>query len=229
MVFKRRTKRSYLQAAREFLWPRGGWRRAATYVSHRLRRLPDEPHRIARGIFAGVFISFTPLFGFHFLGAALIAWALRGNILAALLATFAGNPLTTPFIALSSIKFGQWMLGIDADTPISHVFAAFGHASAQLWANFRAIFTAADAHWDQLGRFVHEVYFPYLVGGLLPGLIVGMGFYYLSIPLVKGYQKLRQIKLKDRIENRRAAKAAKAETLRLETLARSAQNEADQV
>ena len=96
MVFRRRDRRPIKTIVSEFFLPRGGWSRAAQYVVHRLSRLPDPPHRIARGIFAGVFISFTPFFGFHFLGAAAIAWSLRGNILAALLATFFGNPLTTP-------------------------------------------------------------------------------------------------------------------------------------
>ncbi|MCX8509052.1 MAG: DUF2062 domain-containing protein, partial [Rhodobacteraceae bacterium] len=102
MVFRRRDRRPVLRALTELIFPRGGWKRATQYVIHRLRRLPDPPHRIARGIFAGVFISFTPFFGFHFFGAIAIAMVLRGNVLAALLATFFGNPVTTPLIALGS-------------------------------------------------------------------------------------------------------------------------------
>ena len=83
----------------EFFYPRGGWYRAAQYVRHRLRRLPDQPQRIARGIWAGVFASFTPFYGLHFLSAFLIAKVMRGNILAAILGTFFGNPITFPIIA----------------------------------------------------------------------------------------------------------------------------------
>ena len=97
---------------REFLYPSGGWLRASSYVWHRLRRLPDDPARVARGIVAGVFISFTPFFGLHFLGAALIAWAIRGNIPAALIATFVGNPLTFPFIATASLEVGYLFLSL---------------------------------------------------------------------------------------------------------------------
>ncbi|RMD91547.1 MAG: DUF2062 domain-containing protein, partial [Alphaproteobacteria bacterium] len=96
---------------RQLVYPRGGWWRAATYVWHRLRRLPDSPHRIARGIGAGVFVSFTPLFGMHFVLAALIALLIRGNVLAAVLATFFGNPLTFPLIAAASLKLGALILG----------------------------------------------------------------------------------------------------------------------
>ena len=66
MVFKRRDRRPIHRVVRELLWPRGGWARAARYVRHRLHRLPDPPERIARGIFAGVFTTFTPFYGFHF-------------------------------------------------------------------------------------------------------------------------------------------------------------------
>lgn len=207
MVFKRRNRRSVLQVLRELLWPRGGWARAATYVSHRLRRLPDDPHRIARGVFAGVFVSFTPLFGFHWFLAALIAWATRGNILAALLATFAGNPLTTPLVAWSSVELGHWILGEPVGMSLREVGDAFGYAGAELWANAKAVFTADVTHWQRLGTFFRTIFLPYLVGGIIPGLVVSLGFYYVTIPIVRGYQKLREVKLKERIERVRAAKA----------------------
>ena len=44
-------------------YPDGGWQRAGSYVWHRLRRLPDRPERIAKGIAAGVMVSFLPIFG----------------------------------------------------------------------------------------------------------------------------------------------------------------------
>ena len=37
--------------------------------------------------------------------------------------------------------------------------------------------------------------------------MVSLGFYYVTIPIVRGYQKLREVKLKERIERVRAAKA----------------------
>ncbi|MDA0961670.1 MAG: DUF2062 domain-containing protein, partial [Proteobacteria bacterium] len=94
MVFKRRERRSVWRAGVEFLYPRGGWTRAFHYVKHRVRRLPDSPERIARGIWAGVFTTFTPFYGLHFIVAAIISRVMQGNILASLMATFFGNPLT---------------------------------------------------------------------------------------------------------------------------------------
>ena len=72
------------------LYPRGGWLRAFHYVKHRVRRLPDSPQKIARGVAAGVFTAFTPFYGFHFVTAYILARLVRGNGLASMMATFNG-------------------------------------------------------------------------------------------------------------------------------------------
>lgn len=209
MVFKRRNPRSVKQWIAQSFYPKGGWTRAAYYMKHRVTRLPDEPHRIARGVFAGVFISFTPLFGFHFLGAATVALILRGNILAALMATFVGNPITFPLIAASSVELGNWMLGHGGAMPAMEIVSAFSEAGAELWANVTAMFTSEVAHWGRLKRFFLFVYIPYFVGGVGPGIVAGIIFYYLSLPLIAAYQKLRKRRLRDRAERLRAHAAAR--------------------
>ncbi|MDJ1008905.1 MAG: DUF2062 domain-containing protein [Paracoccaceae bacterium] len=209
MVFKRRTPRSWLQFIAEGFWPRGGWARASRYVVHRLRRLPDPAHKISRGIAAGVFVSFTPFFGFHFLISAAIALMIRGNVLAALLATFVGNPITFPIFASIAMEIGSWVLG----TPhigAPGVIASFSNASAELWHNFTAIFTPEVMHWGRLGAFFEVVFLPYLVGGILPGLLAGAAAYFLSHPVIVAYQKARIKRQKARYEKKRAKAAARA-------------------
>ncbi len=221
MVFRRRDRRPIKTIVAEFFLPRGGWYRAAQYVIHRLSRLPDPPHRIARGIFAGVFISFTPFFGFHFLGAAAIAWAMRGNILAALLATFFGNPLTTPLIALGSVELGHWMLGGNPGFGFEEILASFSAAWTAIYGNFLALFTARQANWTGLADFFREIFLPYLVGGIGPGIVSGMACYYVSLPIVGAYQKLRDRKRRERIEKamEKRQKAAEKERRRAEQAA----------
>lgn len=210
-MFKRRTPKSYLRIVGEAFWPRGGWKRASLYVVHRLRRLPDPAHRISRGIFAGVFVSFTPLYGLHFLAAALVAWVIRGNILAALLATFFGNPVTFPIIAAVSVELGSWMLGLPP-VPLPKVVSAFSLASVEIWTNLRAIFTPATAEWSDLADFFAYVFLPYLVGGIIPGIVAGLVAYYASYPLILSYQRGRIHRLKERFEKRRRAiEAARAD------------------
>ncbi len=206
MVFKRRTPRSWLQFIAEGFWPRGGWGRATRYVIHRLRRLPDPAYKISRGIAAGVFTSFTPFFGFHFILSVLLAWVLRGNILAALLATFVGNPLTFPFIASIAMEIGTTILGTP-NMPLPSVIASFSNASVELWRNFTAIFTPETMNWGRFNAFAKVVLLPYLVGGFVPGLIAAIAAYFLSNPLIVAYQKSRIKRQRAQYEKRLAKEA----------------------
>ena len=212
-MFKRRDKLTTWQSVTRALWPRGGWARALQYLKHRVHRLPDTPEKIARGIFAGVFTVFTPFFGLHFFVAAFLARAMRGNIVAALVATFVGNPLTYVPIAIVSLKMGHMMLGTRFD-PNSHrsIGGKFVAAADDLWENLQALFTDADANWYALGVFWREVFLPYLVGGIIPGVVAALIGYYLSVPVIRAYQKRRRGKLKAKLEElrQRAAAAKKA-------------------
>lgn len=203
-MFKRKP-RSYMRAFTEFFYPRGGWYRATRYIIYRLRRLPDPADRIARGIAAGVFVSFSPLFGLHFVTAALIAWVVRGNLLAAVLATFVGNPITFPFIASISLRLGNRFLGLPPrDTNLTYIVDAFARASHDIWHNITAIFTHETAEWAGLALFLDRVFLPYLVGGILPGLGAAMIAFGLSRPIITAYQKRRVKQLRKRYEKRMA-------------------------
>ncbi len=210
-MFKRRDKRSIFQILLDMLYPRGGWGRAFQYVRHRLHRLPDSPEKIARGMFAGVFTIFTPFYGLHFLVAALIARIMNGNILAALLATFIGNPLTYIPIGVVCLKVGHFLLGTEFDEEVdkSLVDKFFG-AAHDLYNNLWALVSNTDANWANLSQFYDEVFFPYLIGGILPGVIGGVLAYYLSVPVISAYQKRRRGKLKKKLEELRAKAALKA-------------------
>ena len=65
--------------------------------------------------------------------------------------------------------------------------------------NIMARFTGQDADWSNLHIFYQEVFFPWLIGGIAPGLITAMVAYYLSLPLVIAYQKRRKGFLKEKI------------------------------
>lgn len=220
MVFKRRTPRSYTQTVAETFYPRGGWSRASRYIGHRLQRLPDPAYKISRGVAAGVFVCFTPFYGFHFLLSALVAWVIRGNILAALLATFFGNPFTFPLIAALSLEIGSWMLG-QPMVPIYRVFGAFSEAAGELWRNFTAIFTPEEAEWGRLGVFFQRIFLPYLVGGLVPGLVAGTAAFFLSKPIISAYQKARDKRRLARQEKR--AKRTQAAAMKEADAAREAE------
>jgi len=204
VVFKRRDRRSVSQAAIDFVYPRGGWTRAFRYVQYRLRRLPDTPEKISRGIWAGVFTAFTPFYGLHFVTAGLLAIVMRGNILAALLGTFFGNPLTYVPIGVIALQTGYWLLGSRPDPATTgSVGKKFTQAFGDLWHNFVAIFTPEQAHWTFLVQFYDEVFFPYMVGGIIPGIIAATIAYLAAVPVIRAYQNRRRKALRQKLSKLR--------------------------
>ncbi|WP_282609010.1 DUF2062 domain-containing protein [Pelagibius sp. Alg239-R121] len=110
-MFQRRNPLPWAARIAQLIWPTQGWRRAGSYVAHRLRRLPGTPYRIAAGFASGAAVSFTPFIGLHFVLAGLLAMLLRGNLMAAAIGTVVGNPWTFPFIWWWIYGLGTWILG----------------------------------------------------------------------------------------------------------------------
>ena len=200
-MFKRREHPPMLQRMGHALYPKGGWRRAFYYVTYRVRRLPDTPERIARGIWAGVFTAFTPFYGLHFVIAFLISRVMRGNALAALAGTFFGNPLTYVPIGIVSLQTGYWLLGAEAKGESGRSFGGkFVDAWHDLKFNIKAFFNHTEPDWHGLGVFYHEVFYPYMIGGLIPGVITASICYYLSVPLIRAYKQRRLSRIRTKFK-----------------------------
>lgn len=210
MVFKRRDKPPIAIRVREAILPRGGWRRAIEYLAHRIRRIPDTPHRIALGIAIGVFVSFTPFFGIHVGAAVVFAWVLRANIVASVVGTFAGNPVTIPLIAPIALALGRKILGfgVTGRDP-QRIQDAFGEFFTGLWDSVLSLFGYGASEWYKVGRFVEDVIWPYFVGGLLPGLVAAVASYYVTRPVVAAYQTRRRKRMLGRAHERLARQAPK--------------------
>ena len=67
------------------------------------------------------------------------------TILAALLATFNTNPITTPFFAMLAMSLGHWILGIEKPLTAEYIGAAFANAGTDLWFGFHEL---ARRHGD---------------------------------------------------------------------------------
>jgi uncharacterized protein (DUF2062 family) len=177
-----------------------------------VRRLPDSPERIARGVWAGVFTTFTPFYAMHFVVAALIARLINGNILAALSGTFFGNPLTYVPIGIAALQTGHWMLGTEFDEELdTSLVGKVIDAGKDLTDHLFALFRDQPADWDGLHLFYDEVFFPYLVGGIVPGVITATICYMVSLPVIRAYQQHRRSRIKakfDAIKKRAEMEAA---------------------
>ncbi|MBY8976365.1 DUF2062 domain-containing protein [Rhodobacteraceae bacterium NNCM2] len=206
MILKRREKPPFWSRMREFVAPRKGIFRGVDYIGKRMRRLPDSPHRIAVGFACGAFVSFSPFFGFHFFVAAAFAWLLRGNILASLFGTIVGNPITFPLISASALWTGRWILGRDEDgSDFAAVTHAFGEAFTSIWDTIKSWFGYGDSMVKGLSIFMHDVFLPYLIGWIPTGLIAGLFFYWLLVPIVTAYQERRRTRLSEIQDKNRAA------------------------
>jgi uncharacterized protein len=182
MLFGRREKPELAERVRVFLWPRRGWRRSSKYVLKRLLRLSGTPHAIALGVAAGVFASFTPFIGFHFLLGAVVAWLIGGNLLASALGTFVGNPITFPFIWASTFSVGNWILGVKESVALDFDFTK-----------------------DLLNQsldVILPIFKPMLVSGVPLGIIAGMIFYFPMSWSINLYQERRRRRLRVRAQDK---------------------------
>ena len=137
--------------------------------------------------------------------AAALARLVSGNILASLLATFFGNPLTYLPIGIVSLKTGHFLLGTEFHEREHQSLAAkFANAGGDLWHNFWSIFDDHSADWSGLKVFFDDIFFPYMIGGIIPGIITATVAYYLSVPVIRAYQKRRSARVQKKIAKARA-------------------------
>ena len=179
-MFKRRKPQSTLEKWQQFIWPREGWTRALKYTWQRTIRLNGSAHSIALGLAAGAFVSASPFIGLHLLIAALIAWVCGGNIIASAVGTWAGNPISFPFIWLATFNVGHLILGTEGkagDLP---------ELSLRLFID-----SPIEALLDLILHAPQMV-----IGGVVVGMVMAVATYYPSLWAVGFYQKRRRDKLK---------------------------------
>ena len=159
----------------------------------------------------GSITSFTPFFGLHFFVAAGLARLLRGNMIAGLIGTAVGNPLTFPLIASVSLGLGRRIVGYGVTgRDFSRVSEAFGQAFSGIWQSLLSLFGRGDSEWSKLVPFFRDIVLPYFLGGILPGLVASVAAYYLVRPIVAAYQMRRRHRMLTRARERLAKSEADA-------------------
>ena len=216
-MFARRRKPSTLSKARDFFWPRIGFRRSLVYIGHRLARLPGTPYTIAGGFAWGAAVSFTPFVGFHFILAGIFAWLTRCGIIASAIGTAVGNPWTFPFIWTLIYQVGSRILGHSGKVrtpPLDNLREFFSELWALIGNWLQCLFGlknvdefTSTAAWDHIALLDETVFLPMLAGSLPVGIAVWIVFFLPLNYLVKGYQHNRRHRL-HRAQEKRAAKLA---------------------
>lgn len=178
MLFRRRNPLGFGERLRQAVWPTSSWKRSASYYVKRVLRLSASPHAIAAGFAAGVFASFTPFLGFHFIISFIVAFLIGGNILAAAFGTAVGNPLTFPAIWISSYNIGSLVLGMEPGRPPHHDI----------------VFSLTKQPFDAILPLLQTL----LVGGIPLGFVFGLAAYGIIWWSVVTYQRARRRRLADR-------------------------------
>jgi uncharacterized protein (DUF2062 family) len=187
MLFGRKIPAGLRERIRIALWPRRSVRRSAKYFAKRVLRLRASPHAIAAGVSAGVFASFLPIPGFHFLIAALFAWLIAGNVVASAIGTAFGNPLTFPVIWAGCYEVGRVILQVPP------------HADA---VNLN--FTHALAHFD-FQELWEPLLKPITVGALPLGFVFAAAAYAGTRWAASAFHHRRQRRFAERVRQAEAA------------------------
>lgn len=160
-------------------WFRRNWR-AFTVSLRRVVMFEDTPERIARGCAAGMFTAYLPIFGQTLVGM-LVAWCIRGSVLAAMPWSWITNPLTTVPLWYGCYRLGAALLP--------------GHHTVT-WEGLRAIVEHLQAMslFDGLVHGVEilgGVFLPLLLGTLIVGLLTALPTWWLVRRAVVAVQARR--------------------------------------
>lgn len=158
--------------------------RTAKYYYLKFLRLQGDPHSLALGVAIGLFVGITPTIPLHSALIIILAWILRGNILAALIAATAiSNPLTWLPQYYLCWRLGSWLLP--------------GRLSWERIQTLLGLF-ASDASFSQnlalLGQLGLEAVAVMLVGGVLLAIPFTCAGYILSFKFFRALRKKRQEK-----------------------------------
>lgn len=192
MLFGRKNPAGWSEVIRISLWPRRSWARSAKYMIKRIMRLTASPHAISAGVAAGVFSSFTPFLGLHFIIAFMVAYLIAGNFLAAAMGTFFGNPLTFPFIWASTYQTGTLILfgkSSEENKGLSSLLE-LDFFDAGIWG----VWNTVVGIWEPVMK-------PMLIGAVPLGIVFAIGAYIITrwaaVKFRSAQQKRREKKLQN--------------------------------
>jgi len=174
MIFRSREPKPWAGRLRDSIWPRAGWRRAFVYRVKRLARLSASPHSIAAGAAAGTFAAFSPLFGLHYIIAAVLAYLMDGSLIASAAVTTLANPFTLPLFWAASYKVG------------SLIVHTSGHFSAH---------ELIEKHsWSMLMPFLE----PLMIGSVILGAAFGVVVYFVLRKAITSFRDRRRERMEAR-------------------------------
>lgn len=149
--------------------------------------LEASPHAVGLGLATGVFVAFLPILGIQMVMAAMIAWLGRANVGAALLGTWAGNPITWPVMWVASYLVGIALLGeagVMTVEELQRTVARLLETSPSRVGWFAVMDGALAILWPVMK--------PLFVGSMILGLISGGVLYVVGRRAAEAFNSRRQ-------------------------------------
>ncbi len=178
------------------------WKRLKDHF-RRILHHEEEPWRIAGGMAVGVFISFTPFYGFHTLVALVCAFAFRLNKLATVTGAWVNLPWFAPVVYGVSLMVGELILSGGAVPP------AWSQWSLQnLLATSQSYFQAQKVREGvfTLIQLTFAASKPLVVGTTVLGALAGGIAYLITLEAVNEIRRLKAQKGARRGRDRPAGK-----------------------
>jgi len=148
---------------------------------HRLAQRGSSAQQLALALAIGVFIAFTPTFGFHYISALLIAWLFGLSFPAIAIGTSVNNPLTIAPLYSFCLWIGLLLVGgREPRQPIE-------------W-------NRSMPDWSLLAQ-LKPLLIPFVVGTLVVGVVAGLVSYGASYWLFNRLAQ-RRLQLKERGKKR---------------------------
>ena len=157
------------------------WTESLRVAARRLVNIRASPHEIALGCAAGAFASVTPLLGVQTLLAVVIAALLRASVPAAVIGTFVGNPLSWPFIWVSTYVMGLHIVGLQG------VFDP-GAVERNILLLWSAVVERSPQLLDTTAALLWPLLWPMLAGSVPLGLLTAAIVYYISRNVVRAWR-----------------------------------------
>ena len=204
-MFIRRNKKNINQKIIDWVWPSTGFSRAFKYIVHRLGRLSATPYQISCGFACGAAISFTPFIGLHLILSSILAYLMRGSIIASAIGTVFGNPLTFPFIWALTYETGTILLGLESDINVAQMLSKTLSVLREMSQWYFDLLTAPSVAFANINEYtdawakIWEIIFPLFIGSIPWFFIVWLIFFATLRPFFRSYRRASQERKKKRL------------------------------
>ncbi len=164
----------------------GKIRKFAKFFYFKIMRTSGSPEYIARGVAAGIFISFFMPNMFQTIPALLLAFLVRGAKIPAMLATWLSNWGTAVVIYPIQCYVGSLLIF----SPMSY---------REVAENVKQAFHGMkEMDFEQFRQLGQELTVAFLAGGLLFGIAAAIPCYFLTLKLVREFQERRKARKKNK-------------------------------